>query len=155
MHIEEFHHRCGNQPVAILHAHGPDSSTSTPCHSSSCRAAHRDQWWTDAVVAALLPAKIRAVAIIRTVFRAKALLRSPRLNQRAVHLEMFVTHKALGKVVHFGKELLRHIGSQQPIAFFENTAWFQTASSMPRPINQRNKRFQSICSTRSRSVRTK
>jgi hypothetical protein len=25
--------------------------------------------------------------------------------------------------------------------FFENTAWFHTASSIPRPTNQRNKRL--------------
>jgi hypothetical protein len=33
--------RCGSRPE-----HGQDNSTSTPCRSSSCTAAHRDRWWT-------------------------------------------------------------------------------------------------------------
>ena len=36
--------------------------------------------------------------------------------QRAIDREMFVAHKPLGLLVHFGKEPLRHIGSQQPVA---------------------------------------
>ena len=55
-------------------------------------------------------------AVVGTVVREKALLRGPRLNQRAIHREMLVAHEPLGLLVHCGKELLSYIGSQQPVA---------------------------------------
>jgi len=60
--------------------------------------------------------KIRAVALIGAALGAIAHLRGPDLDQRVIHREVFVAHKAPGLLVHFGKELLRHIGSQQPVA---------------------------------------
>jgi len=64
------------------------------------------------LIAALLPAKVRAIAIVRTILSAKALLRSPRLNQRSVHREMFIAHEFSGAKIYFGKELLRHFADR-------------------------------------------
>jgi hypothetical protein len=105
-------------------------------------------------VRSLLAAKIFFVAVIGTVFTAEALLRGSRLNQCAIDREMLVAHESLRLHVNFGEEPLRYIAGQQSVAVFENTAWFHTASSMPRPTNYRNNRLQSICSTSNRPERT-
>src|SRR5271157_6277706 len=68
------------------------------------------------LVRAALAAKVRPVAVIGAVLRAKALLRGPCLNQRSINSEMLVGHEPLSMLVYFGKELLRNIGSQQPVA---------------------------------------
>jgi hypothetical protein len=60
--------------------------------------------------------EVRAVAIVGAVLGAKALLRGPRLDQRAIDGEVLVRHEPLGLLVDFGKELLRHLGGQQPVA---------------------------------------
>ena len=43
-----------------------------------------------------------------------ALLRGPRLDQRAIHSEVLVAHEALSLPVHFGEEALRHLGELVP-----------------------------------------
>ena len=67
-------------------------------------------------IAALLAAKVRAIAVVGAVLGAKALLRSPRLNQRAVHGEVLVGHKLLRPHVHLREEALRDIARQQAVA---------------------------------------
>src|SRR5579875_358041 len=55
------------------------------------------------LIGSLLAMEIRAVAA-RTILRPEALLRSPRLDQRAVHCEMLVGHELLRLAVHLGEE---------------------------------------------------
>ena len=63
-------------------------------------------------IAARLAAEVRAIAVVGAVLCAKAPLRSPRLNQRAIDREVFIAHKLLGAQIHFGKEPLRHFAVQ-------------------------------------------
>ena len=111
------YHRGGNQPVAVLHQRIaqiaqlrllPLALLVQPRISISGRCMR--------LAGSLLVMEIGAVAVIGTVFRAKALLPSPRLNQRAIHHEVLVAHEPLRMLVHFSKELLRHIGGQQSVA---------------------------------------
>jgi hypothetical protein len=66
-------------------------------------------------IAALLTAKVRAIAVVGAVLCAKVLLRNPRLNQCAVHGELLVTHKLLRPHVHLREESLRDIARQQAV----------------------------------------
>jgi hypothetical protein len=74
------------------------------------------------LVGSLLAVEVRTIAAIGAAFRTEALLRGPGLDKWAILCEVFVTHKAPGMLVHFGKELLRHIGSKQPVAVLESAA---------------------------------
>lgn len=48
----------------------------------------------------------------RTVLKPNALLRGLSLNQRSIHLEVFVRHEIVGLFVHFGEEPLSDFGVQ-------------------------------------------
>ena len=60
--------------------------------------------------------KIRTIAVVGAVFRVKALLRGPGLNQRAVHCEVLIAHELFRPQVHFREEALRHGTGQKPVA---------------------------------------
>src|ERR1700731_2169759 len=70
------------------------------------------------LVAALLAVEVRTVAVVRAVLRAKALMRGPGLDQRAIHGEVLIAHEALGLPVDRAEELLRDRAAQQAIAIF-------------------------------------
>ena len=60
------------------------------------------------VVAALVSAKVRTI-VIGAIFGAKALLRGPGLDQRAVYGEVLVGHELLSLLAHLGEEPPGHI----------------------------------------------
>ena len=93
------------------------------------------------IVAALLLAKVRTIVIVGAILGAKALLRGPGLDQCAVYGEVFVGHELLRLLVHLGEESAATSEVSNRSRFLQNTAWFHTASSMPRPTNQRNSRL--------------
>src|SRR2546422_233741 len=72
------------------------------------------------LVAARLAMKISSAGrnglVIVIVLAAKALVPSPSLDQRAIHREVFVRHQPRRLLFHMGKELLRQILIQQPVA---------------------------------------
>jgi hypothetical protein len=70
------------------------------------------------VVGALLAVEVRTIAaiVVRSILGAEALVRRPRLDQRAVHGEVIVTHEALRLLVHRSEKLLCHLAVQQPVA---------------------------------------
>jgi hypothetical protein len=96
------------------------------------------------VVGALVAVEVRAIAAIAvgSILGAEALVRRPGLDQRAVHGEVIVAHEALRLLVHGGEKnccATSLLSSRS--RFLEKTVWFHTASSMPRPTNQRNSRL--------------
>lgn len=92
-----------------------------------------------------LAIKVCAILIVRAILATEAFLLRP--HQRARHGVMFVAHEGLRPLVQLGQELLRPFRVQQSLAVSENTARFHTASSKTKPMNQRNRTLQSICST--------
>ena len=135
-------HRGGDQAVAVLHQRVAEIGqvrflAIALLVEPGIRISRRFM----RLVGALLPVEVRAVAI-GAVLLAEALLRRPGLNQRAVHREVLIAHEPLGLPVHLGEELVAPLLLViSRCRFFENTAWLHTASSMPRPTNQRNSRL--------------
>ncbi len=111
------HHRRGDQPVAVLHQ-GMAKITQLRLLAVALLVQPRIGIGGRLMrlVPSLLSVKVRAIAIVGAILAAKALLRGPGLDQRAVHGEVLVGHEPPGLLVHLGEESLRHIGSQQPIA---------------------------------------
>jgi hypothetical protein len=70
------------------------------------------------VVGALLAMEVRAAADIGVgiVLGAKALVRSPRLDQGTVDGGVIVRHESLRLLIHRREKLLRHLAVQQPVA---------------------------------------
>ena len=68
-------------------------------------------------VPAFLAVEVRAIAVARAVLRPEALVRHPRLDQRAVHREVLVRQQRLHlRVVQkSGHERLEHIALLQPL----------------------------------------
>ena len=85
------HHRCGNQPVAVLHqcmAQIAQLRLLAVALLVQPRIAIGGRFMR--LVGAVLAVKVGAVTIVGTILATEALLRGPGLDQRAIHREVFV-----------------------------------------------------------------
>lgn len=113
------HHGRSDQPVAVLHQGVAQIAQLQlfggalplqPCVAVGPRCMR--------LIRALLAMKILAIAVFGAILRPEALLRSPSLNQRAVHGEVLVAHEPLCLPVHFREEPLHPLRVQQTVAVF-------------------------------------
>jgi len=90
------------------------------------------------LVAAALAAEIRAIAHIRALLRAKTILRSLSLNQQWSSVKCSSLMNRLTCLLASAMGCCDTSEVNSGPRFFASTAWFHTASSMPRLANQLN-----------------